>query len=70
MVWHAPLYIIVSEFLLSLPLVWMYGAAVRRPWPYSAWLGLLAGVWMIPSVIVAWWLVGPCRPLFKALGCG
>jgi len=69
MVWHAPLYIIVSEFLLSLPLVWMYGAALRRPWAYSAWLGVVAGLWMIPSVIVAWWLVGPCRPVFRALGC-
>lgn len=67
MVMHAPLYIIVSEFLLSLPLVWMDGAAKARPWPFSAVLGLAAGLWMIPSVWIAWQLVGPCRGVFQAL---
>ena len=70
MVWNAPLYIIVSEFLLALPLVWMYGAAAHRRWPYSAWLGLLAGLWMIPSVLVAWWLVGPCQGSAIQFRCG
>lgn len=69
MVWNAPLYVIVSEFLLALPLVWMHGAALRRPWPFSAWLGLAAGLWMIPSVLLAWRLVGPCTgawlPVFR-----
>lgn len=67
MVMHAPLYIIVSEFLLSLPLVWMYGVAKARPWPFSALLGLVAGLWMIPSVWIAWQLVGPCRGVLQAL---
>lgn len=67
MVLHAPLYIIVSEFLLALPLVWMYGVAKAKAWPFSALLGLLAGLWMIPSVWIAWQLVGPCRGIVQAL---
>lgn len=69
MVLHAPLYIIVSEFLLSLPLVWMYGAALKRPVGFSAFLGLLAGLWMIPSVLIAWWLVGPCQGALIQFAC-
>lgn len=69
MVWNAPLYIIVAEFLLSLPLVWMHRVALARPWRFSAWLGLAAGLWMIPSVMLAWWLVGPCRSGWTAFGC-
>lgn len=69
MIFNAPLYIIVSEFLLSLPLVWMYRAALARPWPFSAWLGVVAGLWMIPSVMIAWWLVGPCRGALIQFGC-
>lgn len=69
MVWNAPLYIILSEFLLSLPLVWMHGVALARPWRFSALLGLVAGLWMIPSVMLAWWLVGPCRAGWTFFGC-
>lgn len=69
MVWHAPLYIIVSEFLLSLPLVWMYGAALARPVRFSAALGVAAGLWMVPSVMIAWWLVGPCQGAWIQFAC-
>lgn len=61
MLMHAPYYIIVSEFLLSLPLVWMGRSAASRPLGRAAVLGVLEGVWMIPSVLIAWWLVGPCQ---------
>lgn len=69
MVMNAPLYIIVSEFLLSLPLVWLGSVAMRRPWSWSAGLGLLAGLWMIPSVMIAWRLVGPCRGALIQFSC-
>lgn len=69
MVWHAPLYIIVSEFLLTLPLVWMHRAALARALPFSALLGLAAGLWMLPSVLVAWWLVGPCQGAAIQFAC-
>lgn len=69
MIFHAPLYIIVSEFLLSLPLVWMHRQAMRRTWPWSIGLGVLAGLWMIPSVLVAWRLVGPCHGAWIAFAC-
>lgn len=60
MLLHAPLYIVVSEFLLSLPLAWVALAARKAAWPWSALLGVLVGLLMIPAVMVAWWLVGPC----------
>jgi hypothetical protein len=69
MLMNAPLYIIVSEFLLSLPLVWMYRVGITRPWPFSALLGALAGLWMVPSVMIAWWLVGPCQGAWIQFAC-
>lgn len=69
MIWHAPLYIIVSEFLLSLPLVWMYRASLQRSLGFSALLGVVAGLWMIPSVIIAWKLVGPCQGAWIQFAC-
>jgi len=69
MVWNAPLYIIVAEFLLSLPLVWMYRHAQHRSRRYSAFLGVVAGLWMMPSVVIAWWLVGPCDGAWIQFRC-
>lgn len=69
MLLHAPLYIIVSEFLLSLPLVWMGRAAMARPWAASAWLGVAAGLWMLPSVVIAWKMVGPCAGAWIQFAC-
>lgn len=66
---HAPLYIIVSEFLLSLPLVWMYRKALTRPLAFSGLLGLALGLWMIPSVWIAWQLVGPCQGAWIQFAC-
>lgn len=69
MILNAPLYIIVSEFLLSLPLVWIHRQAVARSWPWSIGLGVLAGLWMIPSVVIAWRLVGPCAGAMIQFSC-
>lgn len=69
MIFNAPLYIIVSEFLLSLPLVWIHRQAMARGWPWSIGLGALAGLWMIPSVMIAWWLVGPCKGALIQFSC-
>lgn len=69
MVIHAPLYIIVSEFLLSLPLVWMGRVAAARPLRFSALLGVAAGLWMLPSVWIAWKLVGPCQGAWIQFVC-
>lgn len=70
MVLHAPLYIIVAEFILVLPLVWLDRLALRRPLRTSAVLGVVEGLWMLPSVMVAWWLVGPCRGALIQFSCG
>ena len=69
MVMHAPLYIIVSEFLLSLPLVWMGRVGATRPVRFSALLGVVAGLWMLPSVWLAWKLVGPCQGAWIQFAC-
>lgn len=70
MVMDAPYYIIVSEFLLALPLVWLGTVAEARRWRFSAVLGLVAGLWMTPSVWIAWQLVGPCQGALIQLRCG
>lgn len=69
MILHAPFYIIVSEFLLTLPLPWIGRLALRRPWPYSLALGALVGVLMFPAVLIAWWLVGPCEGAIVQFSC-
>ncbi len=69
MVFNAPWYIIVSEFLLSLPLVWFGRLAMAGGLGRSAGLGALVGLWMIPSVIIAWALVGPCQGALIQLAC-
>jgi hypothetical protein len=69
MIMNAPLYIVVSEFLLALPLVWMYTVALARPRRFSALLGAVVGLWMIPSVVLAWWLVGPCQGAWIQFSC-
>lgn len=70
MVLHTPLYIIVSEFILVLPLVWLGRLAATRPLGSSAWLGVVEGLWMLPSVMLAWWLVGPCQGALIQFSCG
>jgi hypothetical protein len=69
MIFSAPWYIIVAEFLLTLPLVWMYAFAVKRAWPVSVVLGVAAGLWMIPSVKIGWWLTGPCQGAVIQFSC-
>ena len=61
MLLHAPVYIVISEFLLSLPLAWVALKAKGSAWAGVIVLGVLVGLLMIPSVMVAWWLVGPCE---------
>lgn len=69
MLFSAPLYIIVSEFLIVLPLVWVHRQAVARSWPHSLGLGLAVGLWMLPCVGVAWMLVGPCTGAWLPVRC-
>lgn len=69
MLFNAPCYIIVSEFLLSVPLPWLHGLALRRSWPWSLAFGLVAGLWMLPSVWIGWWLVGPCSGAVIQFAC-
>jgi hypothetical protein len=70
MLFSAPLYIIVSEFLIALPLVWVHRQATARPWPHSLAWGLAVGLWMLPCVMVAWVLVGPCTGAWLPVRCG
>jgi hypothetical protein len=69
MLFNAPYYIIVSEFLLSLPLPWLYRLAVARSLRWSLLCGLAAGAWMLPSVWIGWWLVGPCSGAVIQFAC-
>lgn len=69
MLLRAPLYIILAEFLLALPLVWMYRMQVDRPRSMSVVLGLAAGAWMLPSVAFAWVVLGPCEGAWIQFSC-
>jgi hypothetical protein len=69
MLWKAPLYIILSEFLLALPLVWMYRVGQGRSHGVTIALGLAAGVWMLPSVAFAWLVLGPCEGAWIQFSC-
>lgn len=69
MLLRAPLYIILAEFLLALPLVWMYRVQDGRPRAVSVALGVAAGAWMLPSVAFAWVLLGPCEGAWIQFSC-
>ena len=69
MLLRAPLYIILAEFLLALPLVWMYRVQDGRSRAISVALGVAAGAWMLPSVAFAWVLLGPCQGAWIQFSC-
>jgi hypothetical protein len=67
----APYYIIVGEFLLGLPLVWMATRLLRgRPVATGLVLGVIQGLVIFVAYVVAWWLVGPCGGGVLAVPCG
>ncbi|MFY7857358.1 MAG: DUF6989 domain-containing protein [Rubrivivax sp.] len=70
MLFSAPLYVILSEALIALPLVWVHRHAVSRPGSHSLGLGLAVGLWMLPCVGIAWVLVGPCMGAWLPVHCG
>lgn len=69
MLLRAPLYIILAEFLLALPLVWMYRMQAGRPHAVSVALGVAAGAWMLPCVAFAWVVLGPCEGAWIQFSC-
>lgn len=69
MLLRAPLYIILAEFLLALPLVWMYRVQQNRSRSLSVVLGVVAGAWMLPSVAFAWVVLGPCQGAWIQFSC-
>jgi hypothetical protein len=60
MLFNAPLYVICAEFLLALPLVWMIGLTAHARPALALAIGALEGLWMLPVVVFAFWLFGPC----------
>jgi hypothetical protein len=71
MVFNAPYYIIVGEFLIGLPLVWMaLHLAKRKALVGSLSLGVLQGVVIFIAYVIAWWLVGPCTGSVVQFPCG
>lgn len=65
----APYYVIVSEFLLALPLAPLGLLVERRHGAWSLALGALEGAWMFPCVWIAWRLVGPCAGALIQFAC-
>ena len=73
MLFNAPYYIILGEFLLVLPLVWMAGVLERRRRQQVTTglaLGVLEGLIIWAAYWIAWQLVGPCQGALIQLPCG
>ena len=70
MVWGAPYYIILGEFLLALPLVW-FAVILERMGPIRGGLslGVVQGLVILVAYVIAWWLVGPCQGAVIQLSC-
>ena len=60
MIFNAPYYVILAEFILALPLVWIGVVAQQKKPGWSLGLGAVEGAWMFPTVVFAFWLIGPC----------
>lgn len=69
MLFDAPYYVIVAEFLLALPLALWAGRIVSGRLRDPVLLGLVEGLVMLAAVIVAFWLVGPCEGAVIQLPC-
>ncbi len=71
MLQDCPHYIILGEFLLTLPLVWMTDVFLleKRPLSTSLALGVLEGAIIYAAYRVAYWLVGPCEGAVIQLPC-
>lgn len=71
MLFNAPYYIILGEFLVGLPLVWLAAALAKRREPaWAAGLGIAEGLVIFGAYVVAWWLVGPCVGAVVQFACG
>ena len=70
MVWGAPYYIILGEFLLALPLVWM-AVWIEKLGPVKGGVlfGIVEGLVILIAYVIAWWLLGPCEGAVIQLSC-
>jgi hypothetical protein len=69
MFWHVPYYIVLAEFLLSVPLVLMDHLVEGRSLAYSVLLGVVEGFAILVAAVFAYWLVGPCQGAVIQLPC-
>lgn len=69
MLFSAPYYVIVAEFLLALPLAFWARRLVRGGLGTRVLLGLAEGVVMFVAVVIAYRLVGPCVGALLSLPC-
>jgi hypothetical protein len=69
MFWHVPYYIVLAEFLLSVPLVVLDHLVENRSLMYSLLLGVVEGLVILAAAVFAYWLVGPCQGAVIQLPC-
>jgi hypothetical protein len=69
MFWYVPYYIVLAEFLLSVPLVLMDRLVEGRSLLCSALLGVVEGLVILGAAVIAYWLVGPCQGAIIQLPC-
>ena len=71
MIFNAPYYIIVGEFLLGFPLAWMALSMQRKKsLTFAAALGVAEGLVILVAYVIAWWFVGPCKGAVIQFPCG
>ncbi len=71
MLFSAPYYIILGEFLIGVPLVF-FGTLLQRRSPMvgGVMYGVVQGLVILVAYMIAWWLVGPCSGAVLPLACG
>ena len=69
MIFSAPYYVIVAEFLLAVPLAYFAGAIARGSLWKAAILGIVEGLVMLVACWIAFTLVGPCEGALIQLPC-
>jgi hypothetical protein len=69
MFWNVPYYIVLAEFLLSIPVVLMDHLVEGRGLRWSAPLGALQGLVILAAAVAAYWLLGPCQGAVIHLPC-
>ncbi|MEL7061014.1 MAG: hypothetical protein AAGN46_13415 [Acidobacteriota bacterium] len=69
MIFGAPYYILLAEFLIGGPMVLVSMAMDEKPITRALPLGVVVGIGLFLVCPLAWWLLGPCQGAVIQLPC-